>query len=49
MIRSVIIDDEPDARSTIRQLIKKVGIPVEVIGEADSVNSGKTLIERHRP
>ena len=40
MIRTVIIDDEEDARSTLRAFIKQYCPQAEVVGEADGVQEG---------
>lgn len=50
MIRAVIIDDEKAGREILRNLSQKYcsGI-VEIAGEADSVFSGKEVLEQTRP
>ncbi|PHR23129.1 MAG: DNA-binding response regulator [Fluviicola sp.] len=50
MINAVIIDDEKDARFLLRNLIeKKFGEQINVLGEADDVEPGVALIEKHKP
>lgn len=50
MINAVIIDDEKDARFLLHNLIeKKFGKQINVLGEADDVDPGVALIEKHKP
>jgi len=49
MTKAVIIDDEPDARSGLRGLLRQVNIPIEIVGEADDIPSGQRLILRADP
>jgi two-component system LytT family response regulator len=50
MIKAVIIDDEKDARFLLRNLLeKKFGKHVEILGEAEDVEPGIALIEKHNP
>ena len=49
MIRTVIIDDEEDARSTLRAFIGQYCPKVEVIGEASGVQEGYRTIMAHDP
>ncbi|MCJ8289760.1 MAG: response regulator transcription factor [Crocinitomicaceae bacterium] len=50
MINAVIIDDEKDARFLLRNLLeKKFGKQINVLGEADDVEPGVALIEKHKP
>lgn len=50
MIKGVLIDDEKDARFLLRNLIqKKLDTKIEIIGEADDVESGYQLIEKMNP
>ncbi len=50
MIRTILIDDEKDARFILRNLIeKKFATQIEVIAEADDVESGINAIEHHKP
>ncbi|PWD99319.1 LytR/AlgR family response regulator transcription factor [Marinilabilia rubra] len=48
-MKAVIIDDEPNARSTLRGMLNMLFQDLEIVGEADGVASGKTIIETHRP
>ena len=47
-LKTVIIDDEADAREILNFQLKKFS-SVEIIGEADGVASGVTLINRVQP
>lgn len=48
-MKLAIIDDEKRIRSFLRSLIKSTMAHVELVGEADSVESGKQLIENLQP
>ena len=48
-MRVVIVDDEPGARASLRRLIENEFPSVEVIGEAEGVNSAKKLIDELNP
>lgn len=47
-IRTLIVDDEPLARKGLRRLLLQYS-EIEVIGEADSVESAVTLIKQFHP
>ena len=50
MIKTVIIDDEEDARFLLRNLVeKKAGETLEIVGEADDVAPGIQLIKEQKP
>lgn len=49
MIKAVIIDDEADARDSIKYLIKKNTPDIELLGEAESVALGIKLITEQSP
>lgn len=49
MIKGVIIEDEQNARETLRVLIEKNCENVEVVGEAHDVKSGLDCINKHNP
>ncbi len=50
MIKTILIDDEKDARFILRNMIeKKFANQVEVIAEADDVESGINAIEQYKP
>jgi two-component system, LytTR family, response regulator len=49
MIRTVIIDDEKNVRELIRNILSDLCPGVEVVGEADGVNSGLKLIKDSHP
>ncbi len=48
LIKTIIIDDEEDARQMLRLLLKKY-TSIEIIGEAASVEEGIALIETSNP
>ena len=48
MIRAVLVDDEPPARSRMRQLLDAAG-GVSVVGEAGSAVEAREVIRRTRP
>ncbi|MBI9053684.1 MAG: response regulator transcription factor [Bacteroidales bacterium] len=49
MIRAIIIDDEQDIREINRRLITDNFSDIEIVGEADSVDSGIELIQTEKP
>lgn len=49
MIRAIIIDDELDIREINRRLISDNFCDIEIVGEADSVDSGIELIQKEQP
>lgn len=49
MLSLVIIDDEPKARSTIRDILALSEQKIEVVGEAGDVQSARELILQKRP
>lgn len=49
MLRTVIIDDESTARSTLRAMLEQFCEGIEVVGEADSVKSGVYTLLSHSP
>lgn len=49
MIRSVIVDDEEKSRKLLRNLIKNYCDQIEVVGMADSVETGITSIKKNKP
>jgi len=49
MIKSVIIDNEKKSRKTIRNFLQKYCNDVEILGEADGVESGIDLIQKTNP
>ncbi len=49
MIRTLMIDDEEDARVSLRSYLKHFCPTVELVGEADSVESGLQAIQDHDP
>jgi two-component system LytT family response regulator len=49
MLRTIIIDDEPPVRETIRSLLKKTCPQVDLVGEASSVASGVLAVKQKFP
>lgn len=49
MIRTIIVDDEPRARESLRLILGKFFPEYEVIGEASGVNEAFTLINNEKP
>lgn len=49
MIKGVIIEDEQNARETLRILVEKYCKNVEVVGEANDVKSGLECIKKYQP
>jgi len=48
MIRAIIVDDEPLARKDLGTILRDFN-EIEVIGEADSVKTAKTLLKKTKP
>lgn len=49
MIKAVIIDDNPEIRATNKRLLSEYFIEIEMVGEADSVETGAALISQTQP
>ena len=49
MIKAIIIDDNPEIRSINKKLLAEYFTEVELVGEADSVDSGYNLIKETNP
>ena len=50
MVKAIIIDDEPSVRENLRELLERhFSQDLIIIAEADSLKSGLTLIDQHRP
>ncbi|HSH51715.1 MAG TPA: LytTR family DNA-binding domain-containing protein [Bacteroidales bacterium] len=49
MIKAVIIDDEPEVREVNQRLLNDNFTEIEIVGEADSVDSGVQLIQELKP
>ena len=49
MIRSIIIDDEENNRQMIGDLLIKYCPEIEVVGEADGVELGVLMVQKHHP
>ncbi len=49
MIKAIVIDDEQDARETIKNIVNNYSNKVQVIDEANNVSSGLELIKKVNP
>jgi two-component system, LytTR family, response regulator len=49
MIRTVLIDDEPNNIDTLQQLLLRYCPVVEIVGKANSAQTGKEVIEATQP
>jgi len=49
MITVAVIDDEKNSREVLKRLILETGFDVEIIGEADSVETGFIMINDKKP
>ena len=49
MIRAIIVEDELRSRETLRGLLKLYCKNVEIIGEAENVKDGISIIEKQKP
>ncbi len=49
MIQTILIDDEENARITLRGLLEAFCPEVEIVGEADSIKSGIAVIKEKEP
>ncbi|MFK7937387.1 MAG: LytR/AlgR family response regulator transcription factor [Saprospiraceae bacterium] len=49
MIKTIIVDDEKNARVTLRSLLATFGKKIEIIGEASDLASGVKLIRNSNP
>jgi two-component system LytT family response regulator len=49
MLKAIIIDDEPRARSILETLVKENCPNIELVGQADDVPSGVLAIKKHLP
>lgn len=48
-MKALIIDDESAARQSLRTLLERFTKGVEVIGEAEGVETGIAAIHQHQP
>lgn len=48
-INAVIVDDEEDARATLRSFLRNYCPQVNLVGEADGVVSGNAIIKKTKP
>jgi len=48
-LRTVLVDDEPTARRTLKQLLENYAEEVEIVASADSVLSAVKAINHHNP
>jgi two-component system, LytTR family, response regulator len=49
MITAVLIDDEQHLREGMKRLLELYGQEISIVGEADSVKTGITAIQKHNP
>ncbi|MEM1119599.1 MAG: LytTR family DNA-binding domain-containing protein [Bacteroidota bacterium] len=49
MIRTIIIDDETNARNTLKSLLRTIKAPLEIVAEGDDVATAKALIQSEKP
>jgi two-component system LytT family response regulator len=49
MLSIVIIDDEKKARTALRQMIELASSGINILAEAEGVESGMEMITRHKP
>jgi two-component system LytT family response regulator len=49
IIKAICIDDEPRARESIIDLLKLSNSDIEIVGEAEDIESGLLAIEKHNP
>jgi two-component system, LytTR family, response regulator len=49
MIKAIIVDDEPRARETIRNIVQLYAQNVEIVDEAANISAARKAIEKHRP
>lgn len=47
--RVLIIDDESKTRKLIVKMVERLKLPIEIVGEADSVESGYFMVKEHQP
>lgn len=48
-IKSIIIDDEENARSNLKLILEEYCPTIEIVGEADSAKEARDLITTHQP
>jgi two-component system LytT family response regulator len=49
MLRTIIIEDEEQKRLSLRQMLTELRPDVEIVGEAEDVQSALQLIKKHNP
>jgi two-component system LytT family response regulator len=49
MMKAIIVDDEKSGRETLQRLLEENCKSVQVIGQADSVDTAETLIGKLQP
>ncbi len=49
LIKTLIVDDESAARALLKNMVKEIGKPWEVVAEVDSVKNALSAIDFHRP
>jgi CheY-like chemotaxis protein len=48
-VRTLIVDDHADVRFLIRTIVQEAGLPLEVVGEADGVESALARLDALAP
>jgi len=48
-MKTIIIDDEPKARKTIAEILKYSNQNIEIVAEADGINTGLEAIMKYKP
>lgn len=49
MLKTLIIDDEADARKVLQFMLEQYCEDIEIVGEANGVVQGKKMIDQHQP
>jgi two-component system, LytTR family, response regulator len=47
-LRAIIVEDEENSRENLKNLLQNNDLPVEILGEADSIKEAMQLITKHR-
>ena len=49
MITAVIVDDETKSREVLKRLLQEIDLELQIVGEADAVESGFEIIIKEKP
>ena len=49
MLRTIVIDDEPNARQVVKNILELYCKNVDIVGEAEDVKSGISIINKQKP